>query len=79
MVCCLGIIRAKDTVGKEMTTMMMMKMMRMMRMMMRRRRRRRMIMVIVMILQVSPVVYSTQQKSIPGTKGGIAFWLIRIK
>jgi len=25
MVCCLGIIRAKDTVGKEMTTMMMMK------------------------------------------------------
>ena len=38
-----------------------------------------MIMVIVMILQVSPAVYSTQQKSIPGTKGGIAFWLIRIK
>jgi len=32
-----------------------------------------------MILQVSPAVFWTQQKNIPGTKGGIAFWLIRIK
>jgi len=76
IISCVGIIRTKDIVGKGMTmattTMMMMVVVVVMVMVMV------VGVVIVMILQLSPAVFSTQQKSIPGTKGGIAFWLIRI-